>query len=462
MAKSLLYSVIDNNEQALNEMSDAIWEYAEIAMEEEKSSKLQREFLAARGFTIKAVPNMPTAFVAETGSGKPIIGILGEYDALGGLSQKVSSVREPLKDLSDAGHGCGHNLLGVGGVGAAIALKEVMEQDGISGTVRYYGCPAEETLSGKVMMAKEKVFDDLDAAISWHPAQMNTVWGCSFLAMNSIKFRFKGIPAHAAAAPHTGRSALDAVELMNVGANYLREHVIEKARIHYVITNGGSAPNTVPADAEVWYFVRAPKRKFVKEITDRLIKIAKGAELMSEAAMSYELLSGCYDVIPNDVLREVLYANMDEVGPPKFEEEDFAFAREFTAQIPREDRAKVMEVYFAPEYILDMDLCNEITRVDDQGKVMAGSVDAGDVSYLAPFAQITAATWPVGSAAHTWTSCACSGHSMGRRAMIFAAKSMAGTIYDLLKDPAKVKAAREEFEKSLNGFKYISPYDETE
>lgn len=460
MGKQAMFDFIDKNEHILNEMSDTIWEYAEIAMQEVKSSKLQREFMASRGFTIRDIPNIPTAFIAEIGSGKPILGILGEYDALAGLSQKVASVREPLKTLSDPGHGCGHNLIGVGGIAAAIALKDAMEKETLEGTIRYYGCPAEETLSGKVLMAKEKVFDDLDAVVSWHPAQMNTVWGCSFLAMNSIKFHFKGIPAHAAAAPDTGRSALDAVELMNVGANYLREHVIEKARIHYVITNGGAAPNTVPPDAEVWYYVRAPKREQVREITTRLVKVAEGAAMMTETKMNYELLAGCYDVITNKLIGDLMYANMDEARPPKFDGTDFAFAREFTSQISKEDRAKVQATYFTPAHVLDMDLCDQIVRVDDRGKIMSGSVDGGDVSYLAPFAQITAATWPIGSAAHTWTSTACSGHSIGRKAMIFAGKVMAGTVYDLLKDPAKVKAAREEFERSLNGFKYISPYDE--
>ena len=461
--KQTLFDVIEQNEKELNEMSYKIWEYAEIAMQEVKSSKLQREFMKERGFTIKDVPNIPTSFIAEFGTGKPIIGILGEYDALAGLSQKVSPTREPLGAVEDAGHGCGHNLIGVGGVGAALALKAVIEEEGLSGTIRYYGCPAEETLSGKVLMAKEKVFDDLDAAVSWHPAQMNTVWGCSFLAMNSLKFRFKGIPAHAAAAPDTGRSALDAVELMNVGANYLREHVIEKARIHYCITNGGSAPNTVPADAEVWYFVRAPKRADVREITARLVKVAQGAATMTETDMNYELLSGCYDVIPNKLLSNLMYENMHLIGPPKFDDADFAFAKEITATLSREDKAKVMDVYFAPEHVLDMDLCDEIVQTpigNDGSNVMAGSVDGGDVSYIAPFAQLTSATWPIGSAAHTWTSTACSGNSMGQKAMIFSAKTMAATVYDLLKDPEKVKAAKEEFEKSLNGFKYISPYDE--
>jgi aminobenzoyl-glutamate utilization protein B len=289
---------------------------------------------------------------------------------------------------------------------------------------------------------------------------MNVVWGCSFLAMNSMKFRFRGLPAHAAAAPQAGRSALDAVELMNVGANYLREHIIEKARIHYVITNGGMAPNVVPDYAEVWYFVRAPKRADVSEISERLYKIAQGAELMTETKMEFELLAGCYDITANDVLGKQMHSNMVEVGAPKFTEEDFKFAAELSALSTKEDKKKVMSTYFAPNFVLDKILCDEIIKVDDRDKVMAGSVDAGDVSYIVPFAQITAATWPVGTAAHTWTATASSGSGIGLNAMIFASKTMAGTVYDLLKDNSIIDAAKKEFHESLNGFKYISPYEE--
>jgi len=311
--KAYLFDLIDENQQELKEMAFEIWSNPELAFNEYKASKLQKDYLREQGFKIIDVPNVPTAFIAEFGEGKPVLGILGEYDALPGLSQKISAEREEMEGTSN-GHGCGHNLLGTGGVGAITALKKVMEKENFKGTIRYYGCPAEETLAGKVFMAKEGVFDDLDSCISWHPASMNVVWGCRFLAVNSMKFRFKGIPAHAALVPHAGRSALDAVELMNVGANYLREHVIDKARIHYVITNGGMAPNVVPEDAEVWYYVRAPRRKDVIEISDRLYKIAEGAALMTETTMKYELVAGCYDVVPNRVLSDIMHKNMLETG----------------------------------------------------------------------------------------------------------------------------------------------------
>lgn len=459
MSKKELFNLIDNNEDTLKDIAIKIWQHPEGAFEEVYSSKLQKEYLEGNGFKIKDVPNINTAFIAEFGKGEPIVGILGEYDALPGMSQKISSKKEPIEELG-YGHGCGHNLIGTGGVGAITALKEIMIKENLSGTIRYYGCPAEETLSGKVKMAKEKVFDDLDIGISWHPSSLNVVWGCSFLAMNSMKFRFKGIPAHAAAAPQAGRSALDAVELMNVGANYLREHVIDSARIHYVITNGGMAPNIVPDDAEVWYYVRAPKREDVKEISDRLYKIAEGAALMTETTTEYSLIAGCYDVISNDVLSKVMYSNMLEVKPPKYDDKDFEFATELSSLSTKADKKKVMSTYFAPDSVLDKVLCDEIISVNDRDKIMAGSTDVGDVSYIAPFAQITAATWPIGTAAHTWIATSASGSGIGLNAMIFASKTMAGTVYDLFKDKNIIEEAKREFNKTLGSFKYISPYEE--
>ena len=459
MNKRELFGLVDEDEGKLRELARSIWEHPEPGFKEQRSSRLLRDFLGSRGFRTRDVPNVDTAFIAEYGVGRPVIGVLGEYDALPGLSQKVSAVREPYDD-SGSGHGCGHNLLGTGGLGAVLALKKALDAEGLAGTIRFYGCPAEELLAGKVAMAKEGVFGDLDACLTWHPASMNVVWGCSFLAMNSMKFRFKGVPAHAAAAPQAGRSALDAVELMDVGANYLREHVSEKARIHYVITNGGMAPNIVPEDAEVWYYVRAPKRAEVREISARLHKIAQGAAMMTETTMRYELVAGCYDVVANQVLGARMHKNMVEAGPPRFTDEDRSFAKELASLTTREDKAKVMASYFAPERVLDAPLCEEIVEVDDSGRVMAGSTDVGDVSYIAPLAQITAATWPVGTAAHTWMATAASGSGIGLAAMMFAARTLAGTAYDLLTNPALLGAARDEFKKSLGGFRYVSPYEE--
>lgn len=460
MSKQDLYAGIEQNREALYALALDIWEHPEISHEEFYASKLQKEYLASQGFTIRDIPNNPTSFVAEYGHGRPIIGITGEFDALPGLSQKVCSHQEPVTSKDSPGHGCGHNLLGTSGIGAVVALKANMDSEGLAGTIRYYGCAAEETLAGKPLIAKEKVFDDLDACISWHPSFMNTIWGCDFMAMNSMKFRFKGIPSHAAAAPEAGRSALDAVELMNVGANYLREHVIDAVRIHYTITNGGGLPNTVPADAEVWYYIRAPKRRDVRDTAARLIKIAEGAAMMTETTMSYELLAGCYNVLPNRTIGDAMYQNMLEIGGPDFDEAEYAYASEFTKHIPPANKSSVMATYFAPKEVADVELCGTVLKNIDDGKLMCGSTDVGDVSYIAPFAQMTAACWPVGIASHTWMSCACTGSTIGLKAMIFAARSMAATVYDLLTKPQLLAAAKEEFLKATDGEKYISPFDE--
>lgn len=460
MSKQKVIDRVEANRKSLEDMSYTIWEYAETAYQEFKSSALQKEYLAERGFTIREVPNLPTAFIAEYGSGSPIIGMIGEYDALPNLSQQLVAEPAVREENPAAGHGCGHNLLGTGALGAALAIKEQMEEEGLSGTIRYYGCPAEELMSGKPLMAKEGVFDDLDAAYSWHPTFENTIWGCSFLAMNSMKFRFKGKSAHAAAAPHDGRSALDAVELMNVGANYLREHVVDAVRIHYCITNGGAVPNSVPADAEVWYMVRAPKRSEVRETVARLVKIAQGAAMMTETEMSYELLGGCYDVIANHTMGDILEESMALAGPPDFDDADKAYAKEFAKYIPESNKRATMGTYSAPDYFIDLDLHDGIEKPLDYGVVMAGSTDVGDISYITPFAQMTAACWPVGVGSHTWIASACTGHSIGKKAMVFVAKSLAAAGYELLTCPDKLQAAKDEFQKATGGAKYISPYDE--
>lgn len=460
MEKKALFSILEQNEEVLSDIALDIWNHPEISHEEFRTCKLQKEYLAGQGFSIREVPNNPTSFVAEFGSGHPIIGVSGEFDALPKLSQKVCSHREPAASLDDPGHGCGHNLLGTAGIGAVAALKSCMEQEHIAGTIRYYGCAAEETLDGKPLMAREGVFDDLDACISWHPSFMNVIWGCDFLAVNSMKFRFKGIPSHAAAAPESGRSALDAVELMDIGANYLREHVVDSVRIHYSITNGGGLPNTVPADAEVWYYVRAPRRQDVRNTTARLIKIAQGAALMTETTMTHELLGGCYNVLPNHVIGDAMYKNMCLAGGPAFGEKDYAYAKEFAQQLSPAAKRSVMATYFAPEEVADMELCGKVLENIDYGKMMAGSTDVGDISYITPFAQLTAACWPVGYASHTWVATACTGSSIGLKAMIFAAKSLAATAYDLLTTPDMLAAAKAEFLKATGGEKYISPFDE--
>ncbi|HEU5087876.1 MAG TPA: amidohydrolase, partial [Roseiflexaceae bacterium] len=292
-SQDLVLEYLDQHDEKLSYLAREIWQRPEIALQETFASNLLAGEIEAAGFRVRRnVGQMPTAFVAEWGSGAPIIGILGEYDALPGLSQAMSTERNALEQ-GGAGHGCGHNLFGVASFGAAVAIKEAMQANNLPGTVRFYGCPAEETLVGKTFMAREGVFDDLDAAIAWHPGDTNTVWASSSLAMNSFKVNFYGVASHAAVDPHNGRSALDGVMLMDIGVNYLREHIIPEARIHSVITSGGQAPNVVPAYAQVWYFVRAPRRDQVEEIYQRVLKIAEGAALMSDTTHEIDFVTGC-------------------------------------------------------------------------------------------------------------------------------------------------------------------------
>ncbi|HWV24021.1 MAG TPA: amidohydrolase, partial [Thermomicrobiales bacterium] len=279
-----IFDWLDERQPRFVGISDQIWENPQVALAESFACQLQADDLERDGFTItRDISGMPTAFMAEwsQGEGGPKIGFLGEYDALPGLSQKNQDIQDPIV-LDGPGHGCGHNLLGTASLAAASVMKAWLQHTGKPGTIRYYGCPAEETCEGKVFMARAGVFDDLDMSLTWHPGSTNTVWAGSSLAVNNIKFRFRGRTAHAAANPETGRSSLDAVELMNVGVNFLREHMPEKARVHYVITNGGGAPNVVPDDCEVWYFIRSPERSQVEELTERVKKIAQGAALMTE------------------------------------------------------------------------------------------------------------------------------------------------------------------------------------
>ncbi|WP_018962555.1 amidohydrolase [Coprothermobacter platensis] len=310
MAGETALNWVGKHRDYLSEVSDTIWDYAEVGFQEFKSSKLLADELEKAGFTVeRAVAGLPTAFVATWGSGSPRLGFLAEYDALPGLSQKVTTHREPVKEGAP-GHGCGHNIFGAGVMGAVIALKEEMKEDKLPGTIVFYGCPAEELLAGKVFMARAGLFDDLDCALTWHPMGFNMVSLGSMTAMNSVKFTFHGIPAHAAASPEQGRSALDAVELMDIGANYLREHVVQEARIHYVITNGGGEPNVVPPEAQVWYYVRAPKRKDVDAIFERLVKIADGAAMMTDTTYDMKFSTACYDVLPNKALATLLNDSM--------------------------------------------------------------------------------------------------------------------------------------------------------
>ena len=452
---------IDRQKESLSKMGDEIWRYAEIGLHEDKSAAVLEDFLRKNGFAVEVgAGGMPTAFVATWGSGSPAIGFLGEYDALPGVSQKVSPVKEELEPGS-CGHGCGHNLLGVGAAAGAIALKEEMVKRGLRGTIKYFGCPAEENFSGKAFMARDGLFNDLDACLTWHPGPMNTVRGGTSLAVNSMNVTFHGVSSHAGGAPHLGRSALDAVELMNVGVNYLREHIIEKARIHYVTTNGGLQPNVVPSKASVWYYVRAPHRDQVEGIYERVLKCAKGAAIMTDTTYDVELLEAICEVVPNRPLEDVLVEAMEVAGPPEFTEDDIKFGKELAKTFPEGQ---------ADSYMKDETLSDE-TKAKLQGKVlndavlgrppvapeMRGSTDVGDVSWCTPTAQFNVACTALGTPGHSWQYTAQTGMHIGHAGMIVSAKTLAQAGLRLMTDPEILKKARAEFEKRTGGRKYESP-----
>jgi len=451
---------LDAWEGQLVEMAKAIWHHPELGIQETFASNLLAEELGRAGFAVDmGVGQMPTAFVASWGAGDPIIGILGEYDALPGLSQQVSPSRAPIEEGA-AGHGCGHNLLGVGALGAALAAKEAMESANLKGTIRYYGCPAEETLVGKVFMARDGVFDDLDAALTWHPSYVNSVWASISSALNSFKVSFYGIAAHAGAAPEAGRSALDGVQLMDVGVNYMREHVPQQARIHCVITEGGGAPNVVPAFAQVWYYVRAPNRQQVDQIYAWMLDIAKGAALMTGTTYDVELLAGCYNTLSNDVLGDLLMERMRHVGAPQFTGEDKALARALQETFPPGSIERGLEHYKMTREEIGDPLCETILEPGNKGEVTGGSTDVGDVSHIVPTAQINACCEALGTPGHSWQNVVTSGSSIGFKGMMFAARTLALTALDLAARPALLKAAREEFEGRTGGNKYESPLPE--
>ncbi|HET8628978.1 MAG TPA: amidohydrolase [Thermomicrobiales bacterium] len=438
-------------------MSDAIWAKPEVGLTEHAACALQAEALAAEGFAItRNVGGLPTAFMAEWGTGRPVLGILGEYDALPGLSQQSGATREALVG-GGPGHGCGHNLLGTAGLAAAMALKAWLEATGRPGTIRYYGCPAEETITGKVYMARAGAFDDLDAALTWHPWWFNTVSMGSSLAVDNLKFRFHGKTAHAAAQPDAGRSALDAVELMNVGVNFLREHIIEKARIHYVITNGGGAPNVVPDEAEVWYFVRAPERDQVEALTARVRKIAEGAALMTETSVEEHFQCGAHNVLPNRALADLALAAMEELGPLDFTAAEQDYAQVIADGYPAGTREAGLRNQGLPADFLSQPLDGRVHPVLDEGKVMPGSTDVGDVSWITPTVSVQTTCWAMGIPGHSWGIVATGAMSIGHKGMLYAAKALALTAAELYSDPAHLERARAEFQAATGGQPYRCP-----
>lgn len=438
--KAVIQSLEAKKQQYVDVATD-IWNLAELGYKEGKSANLLQSMLKEEGFTIETgVAGIPTAFTATFGSGTPVIGVLGEYDALPGFSQDAVPFKKELAGNTN-GHACGHHLFGSASAAAAIAVKNWLKTTGRKGTIRFYGTPAEEGGAGKVYMVRAGLFQDVDAVIHWHPGDDNNANPISSLSNKSAKFRFRGIASHAAASPERGRSALDGVEALNYMVNMMREHIPEKSRVHYVITRGGEAPNVVPAFAEVYYYIRHPEMDIVKDIFNRVTKAAEGAALGTGTTMDYEVIHGVYNLLPNQILSTNLFENLKTVGGVTYDKTEEDFALKIFPSLNRKD-VNISDAALVKPYA-------------DQSDEAFGSTDVGDISWLVPTAGISSATWVPGTAAHSWQAVAAGGMSIGHKGMMVAAKTMALTIMDCLVNPEMLKNAKLELLKRRgDSFKY--------
>ncbi len=458
-------TTIEEKKASFQALHDKVWALAELGFQEHESAGHIIEMLKGEGFTVETgLADIPTAFVASYGSGHPVVAILGEYDALPGLSQQAGCpVKKPLEE-GGCGHGCGHSLLGTASAAAAVAVKDWLAEGGLKGTIRYYGCPGEEIGCGKVFMARDGIFDDVDAALTWHPSDSNTLWGIASNAVLSLYFTFTGRTAHAASAPHLGRSALDACELMGVGANYLREHIIPEARVHYAYVDaGGISPNVVQDRATVDYMIRAPRLDTVFEIVERIKDVARGAALMTGTQLSYSIKEGLCDYVPNQVLGQVLCDAFDQIGAPAFDADDIALAKQFQGTLTQAEidfPLKQLSTALSSQDIavsVEKGLCIGTPRMyHNPSYVMPASTDVGDVSYKVPTAQITVATAALGSVPHTWQYTAQTASSIGYKGMICASKTLGLAAARLFETPSICQQAQEEHRRSVPSG-YICP-----
>ncbi|MDX1970618.1 MAG: amidohydrolase [Planctomycetaceae bacterium] len=444
-AQQAAVGAVNASASTIRQVNRAIWEFAEVGLEETRSSTLLVEQLRTAGFQVETgIAQMPTAFVASFGSGRPIIGVLAEYDALPELSQKVSPTLEPQTEGAP-GHGCGHSGLGAGALGAAIAIKTALEQQKLPGTIRLYGTPAEETTIGKVYMTLAGAFDDLDVCLHWHPSTKNEVWNGGAKALVSAKFSFQGVAAHASGNPDQGRSALDAVELMNVGVNFLREHVKEDARIHYVITSGGGAPNVVPASATVWYYVRANKHTDAEFYFQWVHDIARGAAQMSRTKLSMLIDTDCHELIPNTPLAETIQRSLERLPAPKFTPQEHEFAQRLQAPLTEQ---------FGTTFSGTLD--EKVYPISTSLPLARGSTDVGDISWHVPTCGLRTTCFPVGSPGHCWQNVAAIGSSIGDKGTIYAAQILAAAAIELFERPELVTAAKADFQQRMKAEKYTT------
>ncbi len=422
---------IDSRYEDTADIARTIWEFAEVGYQETQSSTLLQDSLTAEGFTIEAgVANIPTAFVASYGDGGPIIAILAEFDALPGINQDSVPGRSPIQGKA-AGHACGHNLFGAGSIGAAIAIKHWLEESGTPGTIRIVGTPAEEGGSGKVYMVRAGLFDDVDIALHWHPGDRNSAAARTTLANRSAKFRFRGLSAHAAGAPEKARSALDGVESFNYMINMMREHVPQETRIHYVITDGGNAPNVVPDFAEVYYYVRHPDASIVKEIWQRVENAAKGAAMGTGVEVDWEIIHGNHPLLINETLAKMMDSKLRVVGGVAYNDHELAFARDIYPTLTHPELAIGSQEEIQPYAV----------------SLGSASTDVGDVSIAVPTVGLSTATWVPGTSAHSWQSTAASGMTIGYKGAQVAAKTLTLAAIELFTNEDLRDAARREFEE---------------
>ncbi|MGE7368999.1 M20 family metallopeptidase [Neorhizobium sp. NPDC001467] len=458
--------MIEKMKPDFSRLSDSIWDFAELKFDEKQSSGLLAQTLEANGFAVtRGVAGMETAFIGEFGQGKPVVAILGEFDALARMSQ-VDGVAEhrPLV-AGGTGHGCGHNLLGVGSLMAAIALARHLDENGIAGTVRYYGCPGEEGGSGKTFMVRAGLFDDVDAALTWHPAPFNGVRSTNNLAVLEYYYRFKGVAAHASNAAHLGRSALDAVELMNVGVNFLREHMPQDCRVHYAITDtGGRAANVVQAQAEVLYLVRAPEMPQALELAKRVDKVARGAAMMTETEVEIVFDTASTNLLPNITLETAMHENMVALGPIAFDDADLAFAKSIQDTFTDEAIKSSVRLYQIKSDVFSNAKVDGSTPLhlglrdfEGQSHFRAGSTDVGDVSWVTPTAQCWTPAWAIGTNPHTWQVVAQGKSAAAHKAMAHAAKAIATTGLSLLTSPDLLASVKAEWREKTDGKAYICP-----
>src|SRR5262252_2636781 len=455
-----IWSLVDAKERPFTQLSDRVWGMPELCYGEFRSCAEHTETLERQGFRVtKDVAGIPTAVVGEAGDGGPVIAILGEYDALPGLSQEAGVAEpRPLPGSGD-GHGCGHNILGSASLLAATAVKDFLAAHGIKGRVRYYGCPAEEGGAAKGFMVRAGVFSDVDVAITWHPSAFSGVYEPASLANTRIDFAFTGRASHAAAAPHLGRSALDAVELMNVGVNYMREHMPSDARIHYALLDtGGIAPNVVQATAKVRYLIRARELPELNQLIARVKKVAEGAALMTETKVESKVISGVSNLLANTPLEQAMSECWERLGPPPFDENDRAFARKIQGTLSDEDIATAYRRVGMPKG--EVPLCDRVVPMGTRRTPMVGSTDVGDVSWVVPTVQAHCATYAIGTPGHSWQLTAQGKTPAAKKGMVHVAKIMAATAVEAINDPDLIARAKADLAARTKETPYVCPIPE--